>query len=533
MVCLLPVVLSAVRIPQEPALWDLARRNAGILRISTLFDAGTMVRQLNTSAGVDRAIAWCKDHGITHVYLEAYRDGITPPREVLERARDRFRAAGFLVSGCVTTTALGKPSTGWSSLSCYTDAGTQKALGEKFRYAASLFDEIMIDDFLCTDCACPECVAARGQQSWPQYRCDLMLRLSRTRILGAAKEVNPKARIIIKYPCWYEEFQDRGYDVERETAIYDEIWVGTETRGGTADRQWPAEPQYRAYWLMRWLLGIGGAKCGGGWYDTLGTSPPYYLEQARLTVLGGAREAMLFNYALLTATHPGVEDGAALREELPLHFQLARLIRGKAPRGLLGWKPPSSLPGPDGNLHCLLGMAGFPVTAAHAFARDAGGYVFGYHVLHDPGWKTDLRQALATRKPIVVSSAFLRAASQEFPDLARRAVVLPELSGRNLWRAMDEMPEDQLNALRDRATASLGIRFHAPNRVALFLFGRNVAVVENFRDEPVRCSLHIKGWSAMTPVLRMPLPSGESKHVMTEDALELGARSLVVLVKTR
>lgn len=531
MVCLLPVVLSAVHLPSDASLWSLARQNAQVLRISTLFDAGTVVRRLSTEADVDRAIAWCKDHGVTHVYLESYRDGITPPREILERARDRFRAAGFLVSGCVTTTALGKRSTGWSSLSCYTDPGTQASLADKFRYAASMFDEVMIDDFLCTDCTCPECTAARGQQSWADYRCDLMLRLSQTQILGAARAVNPKVRIIIKYPCWHEEYQERGYDVVRETALYDKIWVGTETRGGTTDRQWPAEPQYRAYWLMRWLLGIGGAKCGGGWYDTLGTSPAYYLEQARQTVLGGAREALLFNYALLTSTHPGLEDAAALQAELPLHFRLARLIRGKAPRGLLGWKPCSSPPGSDGNVHCLLGMAGFPVTAAHEFTQDAGGFVFGYQTLHAPAWRDALKQALASGKPVLVTPDFVRAAERDFPDLPRRSVVLPELSDRNLWRTVDAMPQDQLDALRDRATAAMGIQFHAPNRVALYLFGSSVAAIENFRDEPVHCSLQIRGWKGMKIALSLPAASAGSAAEVRNGNLEVGARALVVLVK--
>ena len=531
MVWMLPAVLATLGVSQQPTLWDLAHRNAETLRMATLFDAGTVVRRLATPADVARAIAWCKEHGITHVYLESYRDGITPPREVLERARDQFRAAGFLVSGCVTTTALGKRSTGWSSLSCYTDPATQAALGEKFRYAASLFDEIMIDDFLCTDCQCPECVAARGTRSWADYRCDLMLRLSRTQILDAARSVNPKARIIIKYPCWHEYFQDRGYDVVRETAIYDKIWVGTETRGGTTDRQWPAEPQYRAYWLMRWLLGIGGAKCGGGWYDTLGTSPAYYLEQARQTILGGAREVMLFNYALLTATHPGIEDAAALTDELPLQFRLARIIHGKKPRGLLGWKPPSSPPGQDGNLHCLLGMAGFPVIAAHDFTPQAGGFVFGYQTLHAPNWKACLREALAGGKPVLVSRSFLQEASHEFPDLAAKSVVLPPPSGPNDWRALDEMNQSELDALRDRATASLGLRFHAPNRVALYLFGTDVAVIENFRDEPVRCSLQIRGWKGMRKALSLPHQATDAGESVIGGVVELPARSLVVLEK--
>ena len=42
---------------------------------------------------------------------------------------------------------------------------------------------------------------------------------------------------------------------------------------------------------MRWLGGIGGSKCGGGWYDPYGTTEHTYIEQARQTVLAGAKES--------------------------------------------------------------------------------------------------------------------------------------------------------------------------------------------------------------------------------------------------
>ena len=64
-------------------------------------------------------------------------------------------------------------------------------------------------------------------------------------------------------------------------------------------------PQYEGYFIMRWLGGVGGAKCGGGWYDPFGTTEQTYVEQARQTVLGGAGESLLFCYgALLRGTGP-------------------------------------------------------------------------------------------------------------------------------------------------------------------------------------------------------------------------------------
>ncbi|GAJ04687.1 unnamed protein product, partial [marine sediment metagenome] len=80
-------------------MWALAQENADVLRISTLFTAQQVPRYLSDDEGIERAIGWCKAHGITRVYLESFRTRAVPPRAVLMRARDRFRAAGLLVSG--------------------------------------------------------------------------------------------------------------------------------------------------------------------------------------------------------------------------------------------------------------------------------------------------------------------------------------------------------------------------------------------------------------------------------------------------
>ena len=235
------------------------------------------------------------------------------------------------MSGCVTTTKVGKDSTGWKSIACYTDEPTQKHLQEIFEYTASMFDEIMIDDFWFTDCECAECQKARGGKTWADYRCDLMTQVSRDRILKPAKAVNPKVKIIIKYPQWYDQFHNRGYEVVRETADFDRIWVGTETRD-YADKRWGGKVQYEAYYIMRWLGGIGGAKCGGGWFDPYGTHEATYVEQARQTVLAEAKEMLLFCYgSLLRDTGPA--NVAKLRTEIPGLLRLARLVRGEIAPG--------------------------------------------------------------------------------------------------------------------------------------------------------------------------------------------------------
>src|ERR1700691_1935436 len=96
----------AVAAQAQTNLWQLAKDSAAFHRFSTIFTAQDVFNCLSTDAGIDTAIQWCKASGITHVFIEAHRDEYRAERGTLEHARDRFQAAGFLVSGCVTTTII-------------------------------------------------------------------------------------------------------------------------------------------------------------------------------------------------------------------------------------------------------------------------------------------------------------------------------------------------------------------------------------------------------------------------------------------
>ncbi|MBI4604949.1 MAG: hypothetical protein HY721_23555 [Planctomycetes bacterium] len=198
------------------------------LRVATLFTAQEMRGALASQEGRDAAVAWCRRHGVDHAFVESFRDGYQAEDATLEVVRDRFARAGIAASGCITPTGLGKPSTGWKPLSCYASAQTQARLRDVFAQAARLFDEVMIDDFLCTDCACEECLLARGEEGWPEYRMRLLREVGAKDILGAARAARPGVRVIVKYPQWYDGFHDRGYDAAGETALYPAIWVGLE-----------------------------------------------------------------------------------------------------------------------------------------------------------------------------------------------------------------------------------------------------------------------------------------------------------------
>jgi hypothetical protein len=487
---------------ESPRLWELAKQKSSVHCYSTLFTAHDVKWNLAREDGLQKAIAWCKATGVTKVYLEAFRDNYQAEAETLKHARQAFEQAGFAVSGCVTTTRVGKASTGWKEVAgCYTDPVTQQKLQSIFEYAASLFDEIMIDDFWFTDCACAECEAARkartvqvGDQScavsgdtWEAYRCELMVRLSRDRILAPAKRVNPRARLIIKYPQWYDDFHNRGYEVSRETVDFDRIWVGTETRD-YEDRRWGGTAPYEGYFIMRWLGGIGGAKCGGGWYDSLGTTEQTYIEQARQTILGGGRESMLFCYGGLQRDH-GPKDIEALRTNLPELLSVATQLQGHEPVGIAAYKPVNSHPRNEGRVFDYVGMMGLPLVPCHEFPTNAPAAFFSLHALKDPDFAAKLATFVQTGKPVLLTDGLRQALPA---DLKLNAPNVTTLEVRGNPKRLLASTSQELEAVRAPLLRALKVSFSAPNKVALYWFKGGGYVVENFNDNSAQVTLNGK-----------------------------------------
>ena len=505
-ICIAVAFIAAAAAPalaadaSAPAdLWNLAKQRKDVHVFATLFSAQDVRDRLKDDAGIDAAIAWCKATAVTHAFVESFRDGYQADRTALLRAKERFLAAGLDVSGCVTTTQVGKPSTGWKLISCYTDPPTQEKVGAIFEYAAGLFDEIMIDDFWFTDCACPQCDAARRAKNvvigdktypvtgdtWEDYHCELMVRLSRERVLGAARRVNPNCRVIITYPQWYDEFHERGYEVVRESADFDRTWVGTETRD-YGDKQWGGTPQYEAYFIMRWLGGIGGAKCGGGWYDPYGTTERTYVEQARQTVLGGARESLLFCYGSLQHG-TGPKNVEALRVCIPELLEVAAQVRKREPVGVAACKPPNSRPENEKRIYDFVGMLGVPLVPCHAFPADAPAAFFPVHALKDATFVAKLAEFIQAGKPVLVTDGLARKLEGR-ADLA--AANVRHLAVKGAPKTLLNLPQEELDALRAPLLAPFKTTFRAPNRVALYLFKDGSWVVENFNDAEAAVELN-------------------------------------------
>ncbi len=500
---------EASTLPAGVSLWEHARSQAQVHRFSTLFTAQDVQGRLNTETGLAAAVDWCRKTAVTKVYVESFRDGYQADRDTLLRVRDRFAREGFLVSGCVTPTRVGKSSTGWKdTISCYTDPATQERVKGIFEFTARLFDEIMIDDFWFTDCACPDCDKARlartvtvagkphpvSGDTWEDYRCELMVRLSREHVLAASKRANPGCKLIVKYPQWYDRFHERGYEVTRQTADFDRTWVGTETRD-YEDPRWGGTVQYEAYFIMRWLGGLGGAKCGGGWYDWLGTTERTYIEQARQTVLGGARESMLFCYGGLQGS-TGPRNVEALRAEIPELFEVAREVAQRRPVGIAAYKPTNSHSEKEARVFDFVGMLGLPLVPCHEFPTNAPAAFFSMHALKDADFVPKLERFVAAGRPVLLTDGLTTRLANRISARPPQVQVLPVKGDP---KSLLQLDRAALDALRAPLLAPFKANFSAPNRVALYLFEDGSYVVANFNRASCEAILNgqklkVDGW---------------------------------------
>jgi hypothetical protein len=63
---------------------------------------------------------------------------------------------------------------------------------------------------------------------------------------------------------------------------------------------------------------------------------------------------------------------------------------------------------------------------------------------------------------------------------------------------------EQLKPIRDKLLAPFGIKFDAPNKVALYLIGDDCLIVENFNDEPVDVSIELADFVKVQSSLVLP-----------------------------
>ena len=233
------------------------------------------------------------------VYLENHRGLVDVPQVKMRVAKKVFEEYGIETAGGITTTVLeGERKSAILDSFCYTDPRHRERLLGVVRELAEVFDEIILDDYFFTSCRCEMCIKAKGSKSWAQYRTELMSEFSEE-MVGLAHEINPGLKFVIKYPNWYESYQENGYDPKRQKDIFDGVYTGTESRTPFFNAQ--HLQSYMSYSNIRLFENTAPGRNGGGWIDPGGSAgnATVFVDQAEMTFLAGAKELALFNYEMM------------------------------------------------------------------------------------------------------------------------------------------------------------------------------------------------------------------------------------------
>jgi hypothetical protein len=370
---------------------------------------------------------------VDKVYIEAQRNRTLATDAELETVKKFFVDRGVKVAGGM---ALSDGGFGQFHSFCYTDPADRQFIKQAAELAARHFDEIIQDDFFFVSTKNDSDIAARGTNTWTQFRLGLMDEAAENLIIKPARAVNPKVKLIIKFPNWYEHFQGLGYDLDREPKLFDGIYTGTETRDPASTDQ--HLQQYESYLIIRYFENIKPGGNGGGWVDTF--SIRYidrYAEQLRDTMFAKARQMMLFEWSAMgRPIRPGEREawqdlhtsfdynqllqaysnnapvessdptiarvaGYALEQVDPFLGQLGN------PIGIASYKPYQST-GED-FLHNYFGMIGIPIDLYPQFPTNANLVLLTESAKFDPDIIAKIKGQLTAGKTVVITSGLLHA----------------------------------------------------------------------------------------------------------------------------
>lgn len=355
------------------------------------------------------------------VYIENHRGLVDVPKERMVELKKIYESYGIEVSGGITATVLvddeRKPSI--FDTFCYTDPRHRERFLKLVEDLASVVDEIILDDFFFTACRCEMCIEAKGEQTWAEYRLNLLEEFSKE-IVARAKEINPKMNFIIKYPAWYKSYHETGYYPEKQKDIFDMIYTGTETREAVYNAQ--HLQRYHSYAIMRLEENMAPGKNGGGWIDPGGAGDNInrFLEQAEHTMFAKAKELMLYNFEIVL--DPTIKCLPALGWDLIRVDDIVGKI-GK-PIGVSAYEPYNS----DGEdlLYNFLGMGGIAVEPEPDFNEKAPVILITETCKKDEQIVEKMKAYLKNGGNIVMTTGFFKA----MYDRGIRDLTSVQLTGR-------------------------------------------------------------------------------------------------------
>jgi hypothetical protein len=528
---------APARAQEQPARWQHIK--------TALFFTSDDVEELLSKPGDRRAtLAYFAPLRLGKVYLEnASEDPASAT--ALRAIADDLRAQGLEVSGAVVPANHGPL--------CYNDPKDMELLENRVRILARVFDEIIVDDWLFTTCTCAKCLEGRGDDSWADYRSRLVAEQSKRHLIDAARQVNPRVRVIIKYPNWYEGHRQHGYDVARQTPQFDGVSVGIETRQLTTQDQ--HIPAYSGYVYQRWIGGDAGEKWRSAWLDNFQMQGDFdeFAAEVWQAVLARAPEIIFWCAGQLHPPLAASELYPPLCELMPECDRMAGMLSGPA-RGIPIHLPLGSVG--EYNIFGYLGMAGLPMAPTPAFPADAKRAIFTQHSLRDPQLAAELLARVRSGREVFLTWTLLRdlkgselsralnvisdagtVSSQAFRVReeqwkativdAQRAFTFPRiqlstwpyvrdvalvredgdfgvlLSTPYLEGSLDvlnlpdnsydllRLPEPVLNALRRVFFDELGVSMTGPGGVALYPFGGRQFVIYNMNATASRVALRL------------------------------------------
>jgi hypothetical protein len=425
---------------------------------------------------------------VDKVYLETTRNAQLATAADVITMKKFFNDRGIKTSGGLGLTA-NEPN-GFQSY-CYSTPADREKVKAMAEFTARHFDEIILDDFFFSNCKCDRCIAAKGDRSWTQFRTEQLDDVSRELIIGPAKAINPKVRIIIKYPNWYESFQGLGYDLAVEPKLYDAIYTGTETRDANSGQHLQS---CQSYLQTQYFNNVKPHGNQGGWIDG-GRDVQRYAEQMWDTFFAKVPEITLFNsmqivaslntgnrgaeadtnaslnMAALTAPNPQ-PDGSTYTPDMVARVagcsaELLDRFLGKLgkPVGVATYKPCNSVGEPY--LPNYLGMIGVPIDLVPEFPTNAPAVFLTAASSYDQDLVAKVKKFVQAGGRAIATTGLIEALGEKgFQDIAeiqvagRRVVATRFSSGRGSGATLASEPD--LNILLPQIR-----RFENDNRLAI------------------------------------------------------------------
>ena len=347
--------------------------------------------------------------GLDKIYLETHREDIDIDKEQILMIKNFLESKGVEVSGGITTVtpdfegAQGGKRRLFNTM-CYTDPAMREKVKEISEYTASLFDEVILDDFYFTNCSCESCIKAKGDRDWVNFRKELMMDVSKNLIVDPAKKVNPKVKMVVKYPNWRESYHFTGYLPKEEQDIFDATYIGTETRSPKyADQHLP---EYLSYSLVRYMENAWPGKNGGGWFDIFQCwSSDRYLEQGYLTAFAKAKELMHFEWSNLIDNRFVGGMGIQLKKIDDMLDDVGN------PTGVATYIPYES--SGENHIEMRFGMIGIPIEATPNFPSNKKNILLTESSAYDKDVVTKLSEYVKNGGEAVITTGFLKKCGNE------------------------------------------------------------------------------------------------------------------------